>query len=163
MFFDSPVGLLEIEADAGGLRRLSFRARRARRAPPAPAAAAMEERVARELRRYFEDSSWRFRFPLNLDGASGFQRRVWRALSATGAGQTLTYGGLAARLGTHPRAVGGACRSNPLPIVIPCHRVVAKSGGLRGYTGPTRRRGLAVKAWLLRHEGADAGFSAQKD
>ncbi len=153
MFLDSPVGLLEIEADAAGLRRLSFCSRR--KPAVSGGTSPMEERVARELRRYFEDSSWRFGFPLNLAGASRFRRRVWQALRATSAGEILTYGGLAGRLDTHPRAVGGACSSNPLPVVVPCHRVVAQSGELRGYTGPTPERGLAVKAWLLRHEGAE--------
>ena len=154
MFFDSPVGVLEIEADKTGLRRLSFCSRRAPSASAPRAPSPMEKRIARQLQRYFDDPAWRIECPLHLAAATPFQQRVWKAIAATRRGQTLTYSEIAKRLHTHPRAVGGACRTNPVPIVVPCHRVIAKSGELRGYTGPTKGRGLKVKAWLLRHEGA---------
>ena len=114
----------------------------------------MEKRIARQLQRYFDDPARRIECPLHLAAATPFQRRVWKAIAATRSGQTLTYGGIAERLNTRPRAVGGACRANPVPIVVPCHRVISKSGELRGYTGPTKGKGLKVKARLLRHEGA---------
>lgn len=81
-----------------------------------------------------------------------FQQRVWRALADIPPGQTLTYGELAARLGTAPRAVGGALRANPIPIMIPCHRIVAAQG-LGGYAGASEE-GRRRKAWLLAREGA---------
>jgi methylated-DNA-[protein]-cysteine S-methyltransferase len=81
-----------------------------------------------------------------------FQRRVWQRLSAIPAGETLTYGALARELGTSARAVGGACRTNPIPLVIPCHRVVA-TNGLGGYSGERGGDWLAKKRWLLAHEG----------
>jgi methylated-DNA-[protein]-cysteine S-methyltransferase len=80
-----------------------------------------------------------------------FQRAVWAALTAIAPGQTMTYGGLAARLG-HPtavRAVGRANGSNPVSLVVPCHRVIGADGSLTGYGG-----GVERKAWLLVHEGA---------
>jgi methylated-DNA-[protein]-cysteine S-methyltransferase len=68
-------------------------------------------------------------------------------------GRTRTYGELASKLGTSARAVGGACRANPCPVVVPCHRVVA-ANGLGGFAGDTSGRKLEVKRWLLRHEGS---------
>ena len=82
-----------------------------------------------------------------------FQQRVWQRLRQIPPGSTLTYGALAAELGTSPRAVGNACRANPCPLVVPCHRVVAATG-LGGFAGRRSGTKLAIKAWLLRHEGA---------
>lgn len=107
--------------------------------------------VIRQLRDYFADPSARFRFPLAPAGTP-FQRRVWRALTQIPAGTVESYGELARRLATSPRAVGAACRANPIPIVIPCHRVVAACG-LGGYGGDTRGAKLRIKRWLLEHEG----------
>lgn len=102
---------------------------------------------------YFADGSKGFDLPLEPAGTA-FQQSVWRALQTIPAGETVTYGQLARRLGTSARAVGGACRANPCPIVVPCHRVVARNG-LGGFAGDTSGRKLAVKRWLLRHEGVD--------
>jgi methylated-DNA-[protein]-cysteine S-methyltransferase len=107
--------------------------------------------VIRQLADYFADGHESFDLPLALTGTE-FQRRVWALLRAIPVGQTRTYGALARELGSAPRAVGQACRANPLPIVVPCHRVVAAQG-LGGFAGDTRGRKLAVKRWLLRHEG----------
>jgi methylated-DNA-[protein]-cysteine S-methyltransferase len=85
-----------------------------------------------------------------------FQQRVWQRLRAIPHGATATYGALARELGTAPRALAGACAANPLPILIPCHRVIGGNGSLGGYSG---HGGIATKAALLRHEGADAGPS----
>ena len=81
---------------------------------------------------------------------SGFRQRVWQAMQAIPVGETRSYGALARALGSAPRAVGGACGANPIPILIPCHRVVA-GGGLGGYSGGA---GLATKIALLKLEGA---------
>ncbi len=83
-----------------------------------------------------------------------FQRRVWRALRRIPAGKVLTYGALAERLGTGARAVGNACRKNPVPIIVPCHRVVAQQG-LGGFAGDQQGRLLRVKRWLLQAEGVE--------
>lgn len=110
------------------------------------------EAIARQLGAYFTDGSLTFDLKLE-SGGTPFQRRVWNALREIPPGRTVTYGDLARRLGTGARAVGGACRANPCPIVIPCHRVVA-ANGLGGFAGDTSGRKLDVKRWLLRHEGA---------
>ncbi len=110
-------------------------------------------RVSEALRAYLADSRQPFAdLPLRPAGTP-FQRRVWHALRQLPAGQTITYGALAARLGSGARAVGNACRANPLPLVVPCHRVVA-AGGLGGFAGDRAGGHTAIKAWLLRHEGA---------
>ncbi|MCP4042152.1 MAG: MGMT family protein, partial [Gammaproteobacteria bacterium] len=79
------------------------------------------------------------------------QLRVWNALGEIPPGETMTYGELARHLGSGPRAVGNACRSNPVPIVVPCHRVVSATG-LGGFMGDTAGEPMAIKSWLLRHE-----------
>lgn len=83
---------------------------------------------------------------------TAFQQRVWSALLDVHWGQCVTYAELARRVSSAPRAVGGALRANPLPILIPCHRVVA-AAGLGGYAGASEL-GQTRKSWLLRHEGA---------
>jgi methylated-DNA-[protein]-cysteine S-methyltransferase len=107
--------------------------------------------VAGQLARYFADGHGGFDLALAPRGTK-FQQRVWALMRAIPAGQTRTYGSIARELGSAPRAVGQACRANPLPIVVPCHRVVA-AHGLGGFAGDTSGRRLAVKRWLLRHEG----------
>lgn len=111
---------------------------------------ALTRRVARQLQTYLTRPHQSFTLPLAPQGTP-FQQRVWRALLQSKPGQPLTYGTLAKRLRTSARAVGNACRANPIPIIIPCHRVVSASG-LGGYSGKTRGAALALKRRLLEHE-----------
>jgi methylated-DNA-[protein]-cysteine S-methyltransferase len=104
------------------------------------------------LRDYFANGQTLINLPLDLRGTD-FQRRVWQALLQIPPGQTRSYGQLAQQLGSSARAVGNACRANPCPIVVPCHRVLARNG-LGGYAGETQEgEQLQIKRWLLRHEG----------
>lgn len=80
-----------------------------------------------------------------------FQQRVWRALQGIGCGERVTYGQLASQLGSGARAVAAACRANPLPLVVPCHRVVSASG-IGGYMGKTEGWAIDIKRGLLEHE-----------
>lgn len=105
-----------------------------------------------QLAAYFVDGHRAFDLPMVL-GGTDFQRKVWAAMVAIPAGETRTYGAIASEIGSAARAVGQACRANPCPIVVPCHRVVAVQG-LGGFGGDTSGRKLAVKRWLLRHERA---------
>ncbi len=107
--------------------------------------------IHRQLNEYFESRAMDFDLPLGLQGTV-FQRRLWAELMRIPFGQTRRYGEIARLLGSSPRAVGQACRANPCPIVVPCHRVVAIKG-LGGFAGDTSGRKLAVKRWLLDHEG----------
>jgi methylated-DNA-[protein]-cysteine S-methyltransferase len=91
---------------------------------------------------------------VRLAGGS-FRRAVWQRLAAVPWGSTVSYGALAAELRTAPRAIAGACAANPIPIIIPCHRVVAAAGGLGGYSGGD---GIATKRALLALEGVSLGL-----
>lgn len=106
--------------------------------------------VAAAVQAYFASSSIPFVLPLAAVGTP-FQQRVWQALRAIPPGRSCSYGMLAARLGSSARAVAAACRANPIPLLIPCHRVVA-AHGLGGYMGVTAGAPLRLKQWLLDHE-----------
>jgi len=148
MVIDSPVGRLGVKLEGQAVSRLDYLDGRATLRAPAGTVA---RRLARELEHYFRSGRASFSVPVVLHGTP-FQQRVWRALQAIPAGQTLTYGALAARLGSGARAVGNACRNNPVSVIVPCHRVIARHG-LGGYSGQTRGASLARKRWLLGHEG----------
>lgn len=111
------------------------------------------QQVCTQLTAYLADPTFVFDLPL-APGGTPFRRRVWQALREIPPGQPLSYGELAQRLGSAPRAVGQACGANPLPIVVPCHRVVAKNG-LGGFMNHSAGDPLAIKRWLLHHEQAD--------
>ena len=113
---------------------------------------ALARKVCTQIEAYLADSDFRFELPLKLNG-SEHQRKVWRAMQDIPCGQTLTYGEMAAQLGSSARAVGQACGNNPVPIVIPCHRVVSKAG-LGGFMHRGDNDALDIKRWLLVHEGA---------
>jgi methylated-DNA-[protein]-cysteine S-methyltransferase len=109
--------------------------------------------VIRQLQAYVDDPHLRFDLPVATNGTP-FEDRVWSAIAEIPAGQVRTYGAIAKAIRSMPRAVGGACGRNPLPLIIPCHRVVAAGGRLGGFMGGREHDPLAVKRWLLRHEGA---------
>lgn len=149
---DSPVGPLLLAGSAQALTRVHFQA------GPHPLRPAREwchdaapfVRVQTQLMEYFRGARRTFELPLAPEGTS-FQLRVWRALSVIPYGETLSYGELARRLGAvnGARAVGLANGANPLPIVVPCHRVIGSDGTLTGFGG-----GLHIKRSLLALEGA---------
>lgn len=123
-----------------------------RHADLAPATA-FAQRVVDQLLRYFANPRHTFFIPLSLHGTP-FQQRVWDALLNLPAGATISYGALAAQLASGARAVGSACRANPVPIIVPCHRIVAHNG-LGGYAGAVAGTQLGIKRWLLEHERHD--------
>jgi len=146
---ESPIGALLLIADDAGLteiRMAPFEAPAEALNPAHPILAAART----QLGAYFAGERQNFELPLAPAG-SAFQRSVWTALQQVPYGTTIGYGEQARRLGspTAARAVGAANGRNPLPIVIPCHRVIGAGGALTGYSG-----GLWRKEWLLRHEGA---------
>lgn len=108
--------------------------------------------VARQLQAYLEDPTYRFDLPMRLQGTP-FRQRVWQALMQIPVGQTRSYGDLARQIGSSPRAVGQALGDNPLPIIVPCHRVVS-SGGLGGFNHHAAGAAIEIKRWLLQHERA---------
>jgi methylated-DNA-[protein]-cysteine S-methyltransferase len=112
------------------------------------------ERVCGQIDRYLDDPYYPFDLPFDFRGTD-FQCRVWRAIHAIPPGRTLSYTDIARRLRTAPRPVGGACGANRLPIVIPCHRVLA-ADGIGGFMHSRGGYPIEVKRWLLRHERAEA-------
>ncbi|MBX9676119.1 MAG: methylated-DNA--[protein]-cysteine S-methyltransferase [Methylotenera sp.] len=118
--------------------------------PAKPAQHKMAEKVVLQIEAYFSNAYNDFNLPIVYKGTP-FQRRVWQAVSAIPCGRVLTYGEIAEQIGSGPRAVANACGANHLPLVIPCHRVVAKNG-LGGYMRG-QVDGLKIKKWLLKHEG----------
>ncbi|HXZ61744.1 MAG TPA: methylated-DNA--[protein]-cysteine S-methyltransferase [Acidimicrobiales bacterium] len=151
---DTPIGRVVLECDGDVLVGLWLpHERRRPRHDPARGddVPAVLEQAARELEEYFAGARTEFGVPVELDGTP-FQREVWAELTRIGYGETITYGELARRVGRPrgPRAVGQANGRNPIPIIVPCHRVVA-SGGIGGYGG-----GVKVKRALLALEGVPA-------
>ncbi len=104
----------------------------------------------RQLNLYFDGDLETFDLPLRPHG-SAFRQQVWDAMLRIPYGSTETYGKISAEVGVPARAVGGACGANPIPIIIPCHRVLAANGGMGGYSG---EGGVETKVFLLRLEGA---------
>ncbi|HVM77440.1 MAG TPA: methylated-DNA--[protein]-cysteine S-methyltransferase [Stellaceae bacterium] len=140
----SPLGLLAIEERDGALVALHWR--RARKEEPTP----LLQRAAEQLAEYFARTRREFDLPMKPAG-SVFERAVWDAMLRIPYGQTRSYGELANEIGGAARAVGAACGTNPLPILIPCHRVLAGGGRLGGYSG---KGGGETKTMLLTLEGA---------
>jgi methylated-DNA-[protein]-cysteine S-methyltransferase len=116
----------------------------------------LAQRAVRQLERYRDDPDVKFDLPLLIEGTE-FQRRLWAVLCEIPRGRTLTYGELARKLGGEARAVGQACGDNKLPIVIPCHRVVA-AAGIGGFSHSTGGYLIEAKRWLLMHESSADAF-----
>ena len=138
----SPFGPLTLIADAVGITALEWRTGGQDDTPVLRQAAA-------QVGEYFAGERTEFTVPVRLT-CSDFQRNVCAAMSAIPFGETRTYGDLADQLGVPAQAIGQACGGNPVPILIPCHRVLGASG-LGGYSGDG---GIETKVWLLQHEGA---------
>jgi methylated-DNA-[protein]-cysteine S-methyltransferase len=154
-YVESPIGKLLIAGDSESVRQINF-AKNGK--PSAPEAEWQESsrgpvaQAARQLREYFAGSRTDFDLPLAPQGTE-FQRYVWRRLQEIPYGETISYGELARRVGNPKasRAVGAANGQNPIPIVIPCHRVIGANGKLTGFGGglPTKEALLALEARQL--------------
>jgi methylated-DNA-[protein]-cysteine S-methyltransferase len=163
---ESPIGPLLIVTSDKGVRLLSFvdgtqhDALASTLAPDAAADTGAAEglltEATRQLKEYFEGERREFALPLDPAGTD-FQRRVWRTIAAIPFGQTASYAEVAVSAGAPNayRAAGTACATNPIAVIVPCHRVIGSDRALHGYGG-----GLDSKVWLLRHEGALAGVKA---
>ena len=149
-YFDSPVGPLLVAGDADRLHLISFPTERRTNEPQAGwrRDTALFAAAFGQLRAYFAGELTDFDLPLRLAGTA-FQNKVWAALRDIPFGETISYGALASRIGkpTASRAVGGANGANPLPIVVPCHRVIGSNKSLTGFGG-----GVETKRFLLAHE-----------
>ncbi|EAU48072.1 methylated-DNA--[protein]-cysteine S-methyltransferase [Salipiger bermudensis] len=157
---DSPVGPLLLAGDGKALRLLSFPSGHKAVAPqedwqPDPTAF---DAVRHQLDAYFCGDLRAFSVPLDIHGTE-FQKKIWALLTAIPYAETRSYGEIARTLGSPgaSRAVGAANGANPLPIILPCHRVIGKSGALTGFGG-----GLDTKTWLLQHEATIAGVAGRQ-
>jgi len=139
---DTPVGMLSVEEQEGAIVRLNWSAGGTGRSTVLDAA-------LDQLRAYFAGDLQVFDLPLRVEG-SDFQRAVCKAMLAIPFGETRSYGDIARDLGGAAQAVGNACGGNPIPVIIPCHRVLG-ANGLGGFSGAG---GVETKVELLKHEGA---------
>ena len=148
----TPFATLGITTDATHVTGIRFLA------PGTPAKAPPRDTIAFlacvQLQSYLKDPAFAFDLPLRLAGTR-HRIAVWEAMQRIPAGATRSYGDLARELGSSARAVGGACGANPIPVVVPCHRVVAAGGRIGGFMGASEDGfELGIKRWLLAHEGA---------
>ncbi len=141
----SPVGFLKLVSDEHRLKSILFVNENGDNDLFVPE---ILNRTARQINEYFEGSRFKFDLDLEIEGTR-FQQKVWKFIKAVNYGKTRTYGDIAKEMKSlgFSRAVGMANAKNPLPIIIPCHRIIGNSGKLVGYSG-----GLEKKKWLLVHE-----------
>jgi len=144
----TPFGVLGIRCSEDMLTGIDFLPASEK---PQRATSALAETVCEQLLRYLEDPDAQFSVPLDLRGTP-HRQKVWQAMRAIPRGQTRSYGEIAAELKSCAQAVGQACGANPIPVIIPCHRVVGKAG-LGGFAHHTSGTHLDIKRWLLAHEG----------
>lgn len=144
---DSPVGPIGMVLKDKQLIRLTVLPEGAVLESPKDA---VSKQIVHELHQYFNHAQHVFQIDCHLRGTA-FQQAVWKALQRIPVGETRTYGEIAKALKTGPRAVGQACRTNPIFILVPCHRVVAAQG-LGGYSGAKAGQWMEIKKKLLRHE-----------
>lgn len=143
----APFGVLGILVEDGCLARIEFLKPGTSLLPPSDP---VSEALCRQIEAYFSDPEFEFDIPLMLRGTP-FQKKVWAQISQIPRGETRQYGEIARDLCSAPRAVGQACGSNPVPIVIPCHRVVSRAG-LGGFMHHGEGEPLSIKRWLINHE-----------
>jgi methylated-DNA-[protein]-cysteine S-methyltransferase len=149
---DSPIGRIEVNADEGAITSLSIERQGHLPWEELPERTSDVLEAARvQLDEYFRGERAEFDLPLRLVGTP-FQRQVWQLLGEVPFGDVLSYGEIGRSTGrpTAGRAVGGAVGANPVPIIVPCHRVLASDGRITGYSGGN---GIPTKVWLLDHEG----------
>jgi methylated-DNA-[protein]-cysteine S-methyltransferase len=108
-----------------------------------------------QLQAYLDNPAFVFDVPIKLAGTH-HRLTVWEAMREIPSGKTRTYGEVAASIHSSPRAVGGACGANPIPVIVPCHRIIAAGGDIGGFMGARGNEGfeIGIKRWLLEHEGA---------
>jgi len=159
--YNSPIGQLRLYGDGENIVEIVFPKKQAVSCKQEDAVenTAMFDELREQLDKYFDGTLQTFSVPLAPAGTA-FQKQVWQTLQGIAYGETTSYGRIADSIGkpTASRAVGAANGANPIPIVIPCHRVIGSNGKLTGFAG-----GLATKQWLLSHEtGEQALFSFEE-
>jgi methylated-DNA-[protein]-cysteine S-methyltransferase len=143
----TPFAVLGIRSDGARLSGIDFLPLEEATLAPADG---FTRRVADQIAAYLRNADFLFDLTLDLAGTA-HQRKVWRVLATIPRGEVKTYGDIAKMIGSSPRAVGQACGANPVPIIIPCHRVVSKQGA-GGFMHQSGGQALTIKHWLLQHE-----------
>jgi len=146
---DSPCGMLGIMDANDVLQAINFLYDGAK---PRSPCSQLADKTAVQLEKFFSDPNFQFNLPL-AESVTLFQSQARQALLGIPVGETMSYGNVAKTMKSSARAIAGACRRNPLPIIVPCHRVVAVNG-LGGFSGAVDGKPLRVKEWLLKHESA---------
>jgi methylated-DNA-[protein]-cysteine S-methyltransferase len=150
----APFGVLGICCEKDRLTRIDFLPLSSKLlVPESP----FVQEVSAQLAAYFKNPDYEFKLPLRLNGTD-HQSRVWQSMCAIPRGKTKQYGEIAKELASSARAVGQACGSNPVPIVIPCHRIVSKLG-IGGFAHHKEGYELSIKRWLLNHESSQNKMS----
>ena len=143
------LGITTTDAHVTGVRFLAPTV-----AAKSPRRGSIAHLVCVQLQAYLDDSHYVFDLPVKLFGTH-HRLQVWEAMCRIPAGEVRSYGEVAAELGSSARAVGGACGANPVPVIVPCHRIIGANHSIGGFMG-AKGEGfeLGIKRWLLGHEGA---------
>jgi methylated-DNA-[protein]-cysteine S-methyltransferase len=150
VYYETPFCNLKLMQEDGKVCEIEFVQRIG---SPGATSNALLNKVVAQIEQYIVLADYKFDLPIEPQGTE-FQRKVWKALQRIPVGEVRTYGEIAAELQSSPRAVGNACRRNPIPVIIPCHRVVSAKG-LGGFVGQTEGQKISIKQQLLAHEGVE--------
>jgi len=149
----SPIGLIRIFEYNNRITAIDLSAKKISKKPETPSPALKD--AADQITKYFEGKLTKFTIPVALENGTEFQQAVWKQIAKIGFGKHVSYADIAKAIGKPKasRAVGGAVGSNPIPLVVGCHRVLGASGKITGYSGG---KGIPTKEWLLKHEGIES-------
>lgn len=150
--YNFPTFALKIRLDANNVYRAEFMPPSIDSSSPSTNCSPLANEIIRQLDQYVSNPKFTFDLPFSYSGTP-HQLKVWQIMQTIEAGSTLTYGEVAKQLISAPRAVGGACGANPLPVFIPCHRIIAANSKLGGFNSGNIFFNLGIKKWLLNHEG----------
>ena len=145
---NTPIGHMAIKICANELHHIDLNSERSLKSPGSDFA----KDVSRQIDCYFKDPSFKFHIKMKAEGTD-YQKSIWKALTEIPVGEIMTYGALASKVDSGARAIGNACRNNPIPLIVPCHRIVSASG-LGGFAGKLDGRLIDIKQTLLVHEKA---------
>ena len=147
LVISTPIGKLHLVCQNDSIVKINLNSQ----SPVSQNLSKLHQEIAEQFKSYFSNSA--FKFDLEIERqATSHQEKVWRCLSQIPSGTVKTYGEIAKQIGSSAQAVGNACRHNPIPVIVPCHRVVAASN-IGGFSGATDGRLLNIKRVLLEHEG----------
>lgn len=149
---ESPIGIIRVFEVNGKITGLNIAVKKsAKHSTPTP----VLKDAKSQLTEYFAGKRTKFDLPVDLSSGTEFQKSVWKQIAKIGFGKSLSYVDIAKAIGNPKasRAVGGAVGSNPIPLIVGCHRVMGSSGKITGYSGG---KGIPTKIWLLKHEGISA-------